>query len=251
MLWLNFKLFFSFPPRPPLYVLSRLRRGRLHGQVRGFGRVPSDPSSLCGAAVFPRGLGFVGRYEEGRAVGWAWRGLLGDSWVGGRVDPEGRFTGEEMAFVNQDIRTAFVGKFENGLMVRGREAEVTGSRCEGGIKVLTFSAPHGPDYHYNPPTADALGDQPTLGDPLDSRYVYLGPSPTFPAAGEGTHARTEVPPQTVYALYSGLMWTDDERKKQAERINKDFEERNITDDTHPEKIASWKYRYSSYKETCS
>ena len=40
---------------------------------------------------------------------------------------------------------------------------VIGQKCENGIKVLNFSIPSGPYFHYDPPTSNSLGDQPTLG----------------------------------------------------------------------------------------
>ena len=41
------------------------------------------------------------------------------------------------------------------------------SKCnENGIRVLTFSTPHGPVFHYEKPTNVSLGDQPHIKDPL-------------------------------------------------------------------------------------
>ncbi len=82
-----------------------------------------------------------------------------------------------------------------------------------------------------------------LGDPLDNRYLYLKQSAEFPIAGEGSHARVAVPAHTTYALYNGYQWDKETSEKNIERIRKEFEDRNITDDLHPEKIAAWKYRY--------
>ncbi len=80
------------------------------------------------------------------------------------------------------------------------------------------------------------------GDPLDNRYISLAPSAEFPLAGEGAHARVDVPPNTVFSVYSGFLWTAEVRKEEMERIQRELEERNITDNLHPEKIAAWKYR---------
>ena len=46
------------------------------------------------------------------------KGLIGGAWIYGKVDDNGDFTGHNVAYVNQDLRTLFIGTFENGLMVR-------------------------------------------------------------------------------------------------------------------------------------
>ncbi len=101
----------------------------------------------------------------------------------------------------------------------GREAELIGERCESGLKVPLFSAPTGPELHYEPMTEDSLGDQPTVPDPLDSRYIRLGPSPTFPEAGEGSFAKVDIPTGTTYVLYGGNLWGADRAKELLARDN--------------------------------
>ena len=44
-------------------------------------------------------------------------GLIGGAWIYGKVDEMGEFTGHNVAYVNQDLKTLYVGTFENGLMV--------------------------------------------------------------------------------------------------------------------------------------
>lgn len=99
-------------------LISRLRNGRLHGPVRAFGRVTNDQHSDCGAIIRGGQLAFVGFYEDGAPVGHAWRGLVGDAWIHGQVDAKGEFTGESIAYVYPDMKTAFVGRFKDGIMVR-------------------------------------------------------------------------------------------------------------------------------------
>ena len=45
-------------------------------------------------------------------------GLIGGAWIYGKVDDKGDFTGHNVAYVNQDLKTIYVGTFENGLMVK-------------------------------------------------------------------------------------------------------------------------------------
>jgi len=51
-----------------------------------------------------------------------------------------------------------------------------------------------------------------LQDPLDKKYVILKTSRAFPNASttEGAFASKDVPSQTVYSLYGGLLITKEE-----------------------------------------
>ena len=47
------------------------------------------------------------------------------------------------------------------------------STCDAnGIRVLEFSQPHGPVFHYKEATNVTFGDQPNITDSLDKKYVY-------------------------------------------------------------------------------
>lgn len=67
--------------------------------------------------------------------------------------------------------------------IAGRESQVIGERCnESGIKILKFSEPAGPVFHYEPPSNDSFGDQPLLGNlylpkQRDKWTVHLKKSP--------------------------------------------------------------------------
>jgi len=51
--------------------------------------------------------------------------------------------------------------------VEGRAVSVVGEKCdEFGMKELKYSEPSGPTFHYKPPTAEDLGDQPLIGNML-------------------------------------------------------------------------------------
>ena len=56
-------------------VHGRIRRNKLDGHVRIFGKIPNEPLANCGAhKLVEEGLGFVGRYENGIPIGVCWRG---------------------------------------------------------------------------------------------------------------------------------------------------------------------------------
>ena len=85
------------------------------------------------------------------------------------MDSHGQFTGsgDNVAYVHQDLSLAMIGTFERGLMIDGQESSIISETCNpDGIKVLEFDEPRGPVYHYEEPTNATFGDQPNLRDPL-------------------------------------------------------------------------------------
>ena len=50
----------------------------------------------------------------------------------GELDQEGSYTGEA-GYLYPDLSTAIVGVFEDGRLVRGREARLAGLECEMGL----------------------------------------------------------------------------------------------------------------------
>ena len=63
------------------------------------------------------GLSFLGWLEEGKPKGPCWRFLVGGTYIYGIVDDHGKFTGDDIAFIYQDLELALVGGFKNGMMV--------------------------------------------------------------------------------------------------------------------------------------
>ena len=99
------------------YVRAVLKNGKLHGLIQIFGIFTRDPQENCGESVYP-GLSFVGWFQEGVPFGACWRQLVGDSWIYGKVDGSGRFTGEKnVAYIYQDLELTMVGKYTNGIFV--------------------------------------------------------------------------------------------------------------------------------------
>ncbi len=106
------------------FIVGRLRRGRLQGPVRVFGQVTNDPNEDCAGELLSGELAFVGHYGDGRPEGYVWRGLKGGAWVHGKVNEEGELTGENIAYVYPDLRTALIGKFKRGIMVSQRKVSL-------------------------------------------------------------------------------------------------------------------------------
>ena len=117
-----------------------------------------------------------------------------------------------------------------------------GSTCnEHGIRIPTFSKPHGPVYHYEEATNTTFGDQPHLRDPLDKKYVYLKDSDSFISAGEGAYATRDIPKDIYYVIYGGRLYNKEEADiLNAELIKKAEANRWMKDE--PAFEAEWMYR---------
>ncbi|XP_059086689.1 uncharacterized protein LOC131883271 [Tigriopus californicus] len=230
-------------------LIGRLKNGRLHGPVRGFGRVSNDQHSDCGAKIRGGELAYIGLFKDGVPVGHSWRGLIGGAWIHGEVGIDGDFTGESITYVYPDMKTAFVGQFKQGIMISAQESEVTGEKCQNGIKILKFSSPTGPNFHYNPPTKNSFGDQPLLRDPLDVRYVHLKPSEDLDNAGEGAFAKFDVPSETTFSLYSGRILNDTELTNLQSRQKAELKEKNLTNIQLDAALQDL-YKYRLNMETC-
>ena len=214
-------------------IHGRLYRSKLHGLVRIFGTIPSDPEDICEKHFTP-GLGFLGHYNNGVPSGYCWKRLLGGPWIYGKVDEKGHFSGDDIAYINQDVLTSFKGTFHNGVMIKAKSVEVIGEKCnEEGIKMLEFSAPlssTAEEYHFERPTSETFGDQPLILDPLDKRYVQLGESgintgeKSQGIGQNGAFANIDITPGTVISHINGYIFNEMESKilmkKQAKLIHK-------------------------------
>ena len=144
-----------------------------------------DRESQCSTAINTKQLSFIGHFEDGIPTGHCWSGLLGGAWLWGKGDNEGEFSGDDIAYIYPDMKTAFYGKFIKGTMVcclkilliqanfvdkrnvhlqiDAQETLVTGVKCENGFMQLQFTEPSGRSFRYNPPSATSFGDQPLVG----------------------------------------------------------------------------------------
>jgi len=164
--------------------------GYLHGPVRGV--------TLKGR------LNHLGQYRAGLASGCCWSSLRGGGWLVGRVCPRtGQYTGPEIAFLYPDLKTALVGKFQNGTLVSGREARLSGLDEESGVLVPTFRATSYRHFSFSPSTRDAITVPPLQQDPYESTLVEVGAS-SLEGGGECLYARRDIPAGTLIAYYNGI-----------------------------------------------
>ena len=126
--------------------------------------------------------------------------------------------------------------------MEGQEAHISEEICnEHGIKRLKFSDPHGPYFYYEQPTNETFGDQPHLRDPLDKKYMYLKNSNIFPGAGEGAFATRDVPADTIFSPYGGMLYSKEQFKILDEKQYKSILENGWKPDNE-QTIALRKYR---------
>ena len=57
----------------------------------------------------------------------------------GKVDKEGKFTGNDITYIYPDFQTGLQGQFEDGVVVAARPVSVIGERCQNGIKEILTS----------------------------------------------------------------------------------------------------------------
>ena len=147
--------------------------------------------------------------------------------------------------MREKLTQIWIITFVKTLQVEGQEAQISEEICnKHGIKRLKFSNPHGPYFSYEPPTNKTFGDQPHLRDPLDKKYMNLKNSNIFPGAGEGAFATRDVPANTIFTPYGGMLYNQEQYKILDEKQNKTRLEngwKNSNDDEN--NIALWKYRY--------
>ena len=99
-----------------------------------------------------------------------------------------------------------------------------GSTCdEHGIRILKFSEPYGPVFHYEEATNVSLGDHPYIRDPLDKNYVYVKES-TIESAGEGLYAAKDIPKDTQIVLYGGYLYNKKQYKIWVEKLKETSKE---------------------------
>ena len=108
-----------------MIVYGKLKLGKLHGLVKISGGFPNDPNDkLCQNLVLDGLTGFFGRFEDGKPAGVCWKELDGGAFIYGHVDKNGDFTGDDLAYIYPDLKTALKGSFKKGVMINARETEI-------------------------------------------------------------------------------------------------------------------------------
>ena len=126
-----------------------------------------------------REVSHCGIFSNGYVSGPAWSFLHGGNFHFGMIQEPilslTNFTTENGAYINQDMVSAYSGKFFDGKMISGQESKITDLLHKNGVVVPIFDELKGPVFNH------ITFDQETLiggltPDPLEERYVYVNHS---------------------------------------------------------------------------
>jgi len=146
----------------------------------------------------------MGRYYRGVLRGWNWQGHYDSSgFTVGKVDDEGKLTGEDIAYIYPDFKMAIKGKFVDGILIEGHQCDLIGSYMDDGIMVPVFGEPRGPAFEYEQPSIRNIALHPLLRDPWEDQKIYVSDS-MLPQGGEGLFAKRDIEKREVVALYNGI-----------------------------------------------
>jgi len=148
-------------------------------------------------------LTWIGMYRNGIPFGSCWKLIRGGGCIVGKVDEDGNLSGNDIAYLFPDYRTAFVGTFKNGVLVFARAATLTGMSSEGTIKVPMLSEPEGRLYSREISTHEFVTASPTLPDPYESTMVQVLKS-NVEGGNDGLFARKKIEKNTIIAFYNGI-----------------------------------------------
>ena len=176
-------------------------KGVPHGFQREFGAKDINANDMDHNKHMLR---FVGRYYRGIRRGFCWQGGFGGGFLCGFVDKkDGSFSGDDIAYIYPDFKTAIKGTFKDEKLVNGKMCEVIGSTLEHGIRIPIFSQPSGPSYTYEEPDRKKIAKNPLIPDPWESEMVYVKES-LLPQGGEGLFAKKDIPQKNLVCLFNGV-----------------------------------------------
>ena len=124
----------------------------------------------------------------------------------GQVDRAGELTGDKIAFIYPDFRTAIRGEYKLGVLVTGHLCQVLSSvQTEAGVIIPVFGDTIDPDlaYHHDPASHVTISKWPLVRDPWEDSMVEVRQS-KMEQAGEGLFAKTDLPAKTIIALFAGV-----------------------------------------------
>ena len=106
------------------------------------------------------------------------------------------------------MRTALIGKFENGVMVEGRPTKILAERCNDGLKEILVSPPETNSrvFRFQRNTRVRI-HQPKIMDPFEKNSVFVSKTAN---SGEGLFARRNIETNEVVAYYSGVILKTEE-----------------------------------------
>jgi histone-lysine N-methyltransferase SETD7 len=152
---------------------------------------------------------FVGNIPHPHGLMWQWRG--GEIYHGflyGKVDSQGRFTGDNITFIYPDLETGLQGKFVNGELVEAHAVEIVAERWMNGLKELSFVEAEPIDVLWKRDVANAtyIGANPMIMDPHEEKSVYKADS--IGGKDDGIFARRIFQPRQLVSYFNGIKTTE-------------------------------------------
>ena len=166
-----------------------------------------------------KGTRFLGYYKNGYAYNTFWVGMLGGTpyaHLHGSISERknGRISGDNMSYIYPDMETAFVGRFDNRIMIDAKHAKVSRVDCdENGLPYVSeFIKESSEKFYYDPPNNISFGADPEyVPDPYENTMLSLRPS-NIPNSGEGVFIKKDVKKGMVLALYTGFRYDEEQQK---------------------------------------
>ena len=102
------------------------------------------------------------------------------------------------------MKTAYIGKFENGEMISAKRTKIIKERCHLGMKEIKLAKPKkdASIVKFTRPNRIRFGDNPGIVDPFEQNHVFVK---TTKLMGDGLFARKNITVGNVVAYYSGLL----------------------------------------------
>lgn len=127
----------------------------------------------------------------------------------GVVNGDGLLSGDNVAYVYPDHRTALVGTFEDGVMKSAKAAVLVSDLSDDAPPRYEFRTDYHASYEYDQSTHDRISLHPSVPDPYEQDRVYVAAA-SIPGAGEGLFAKCELDGDTVASFYNGVRLSHDE-----------------------------------------
>ena len=173
-----------------------------------FAHVNDEPEKDDDREDVKRRVVTVSRFHEGVPTGlsWQWRSKrVLDGFLYGKVNDEGRFTGDQITFIYPDFLTGLRGTFVNGVLEHATAVDIIGERCVDGIKELKLEASKDVSVTWRKEEANEtyIGQHPTVMDPHEKKSVYVDKS-FIPRSKEGVFAARKFLPGDLISYFGGL-----------------------------------------------
>ena len=124
---------------------------------------------------FRQVVSWLGCYRAGRVVGRCWRWCEGGGWLTGRVDSTtGSLTGDNIAFLYPDIKTALLGRFIRGVAESVLPAKLVSVETGGVLAEPEFRLERrGEAVSHSVSTRDSVGPLPLVRDPYEASVCQV------------------------------------------------------------------------------